>query len=132
MKKLANTYSKTTLSKETDPRWVKYLSHYLDQENEKENKALGGVYVNNDDEILFSFTLEEIREKYSVFLGLKEEVVEPNPENEVENKSEEVEKTGNEENEKKETEEDAKTVDTEAMVPQQENNQEIQKQGKLF
>ena len=90
IKKIANEFSKTALEKETDERWVHFRDNFLSLENEKENTALGDVYVNNDDEMLFSFTLDEIREKYSVFLGFTEEKL-PEPVGQVEEEEVEVE-----------------------------------------
>jgi hypothetical protein len=76
LKKLANFFSSNVLKSETDERWVNFRDEFLKEENEKENKALGDVYVNNendDDGIMFCFTMEEIKDKYSVFLGFKTE-----------------------------------------------------------
>ena len=76
LKKLANFFSPNLLKNEDDKRWINFTDNFLKEENEKENKALGDVYVNNvndDDGIMFSFTLDEIKEKYSVFLGFKTE-----------------------------------------------------------
>ena len=76
LKKLANFFTSSVLSSETDKRWVDFRDEFLKDENEKENKALGDVYVNNEndeDGIMFCFTMEEIKEKYSVFLGFKSE-----------------------------------------------------------
>ena len=85
IKKIANEFAKTVLEKETDERWVNFKDNFLNLENEKENTALGDVYINNDDndDMLFSFTLDEIREKYSVFLGFTEEEL-PEPAGKVE------------------------------------------------
>lgn len=76
LKKLANFFSPNVLKNETDKRWIDFRDMFLKPENEKENKALGDVYVNNEndeDGIMFCFTMEEIKEKYSVFLGFKTE-----------------------------------------------------------
>ena len=84
IKKIANEFAKTLLEKEKDERWVLFRDNFLNLENEKENTALGDVYINNDDdEMMFSFTLDEIREKYSVFLGFTEEEL-PEPAGKVE------------------------------------------------
>ena len=79
IKKLGNYFSKNLLKSENDERWVEFKENFLKIENEKENKALGDVYVNNDaddDEIMFTFSIEEIKEKYFDFLGYKTENVE--------------------------------------------------------
>ena len=79
IKKISNLFLKSLLKNETDERWLKFRDNFLQIENEKENKALGDVYVNNDNdenEIMFTFSFEEIKEKYSVFLGFKKEEAE--------------------------------------------------------
>jgi hypothetical protein len=76
LKKLSNFFQTAVLKNETDDRWINFRDQFLKDENEKENKALGDVYVNNEndeDGIMFCFTMEEIKEKYSVFLGFKTE-----------------------------------------------------------
>lgn len=114
LKKLANFFSSNVLKSETDERWVNFRDEFLKEENEKENKALGDVYVNNendDDGIMFCFTMEEIKEKYSVFLGFKTEeeevkkIEEMNENNEEANLETEEEKT--DESEETEKGEDA-------------------------
>lgn len=100
LKKLSNFFQTAILKSESDERWVNFRDQFLKDENEKENKALGDVYVNNEndeDGILFCFTMEEIKEKYSVFLGFKTEEEEIKT---IENKnqkedSKEVEKSDN-------------------------------------
>ena len=74
IKKLTNLFHKEELKKETDERWIRFRDQFLKLENEKENKALGDVYVNNDDDdehSSFYFSLEEVKEKYAEFLGFK-------------------------------------------------------------
>lgn len=101
LKKLSNFFSPNLLDEETDERWTNFKVNFLAIENEKENKALGDVYVNNvndDDGIMFCFTLDEIKEKYSVFLGFKSEEEEIKSIEEQKDLLSETDDSGKEEN----------------------------------
>jgi len=121
LKKVANFFSSNVLKTETDERWVEFRDLFLKTENEKENKALGDVYVNNendDDGIMFCFTMEEIKEKYSVFLGFKTEEEEQEIKK-VETLNEEKEEANLEE--KKEVSPDAEKKEGEAALENTDN-----------
>lgn len=115
MKKLANYFHRDLLKNETDERWLGFRDRFLKIENEKENKALGNVYVNNDDDendLEFHFNAEEIKKKYSKFLGFDVE--------------EETEKAENDDEEK--NEEESANPENMENSPEKETPQEIEKE----
>ena len=56
----------------TDSRWIKFINNYLNEENEKENHALGDVDPNavESDDFEFFFSLEDVKKKYADYLSL--------------------------------------------------------------
>lgn len=56
----------------TDERWKSFISNYLNEENEKENHALGDVDPNavESDDFEFFFSLEDVKKKYADYLSL--------------------------------------------------------------
>lgn len=132
MKKLANYFHGKDLKNEVDERWLGFRDRFLKLENEKENKALGDVYVNNDDDaddIVFLFSMEEVKEKYKVFLGFT--VEEENKNNETTSEDEQEVKSKEDDSENQidenqiEVNQEANKEENEETLTKQIDNEEV-------